>query len=292
MATSDHGSVIVVDSDANFQVELEKAGDKVTIVDFHASWCGPCKTIAPVYKQLSLKHSDVVFLKVDVDDLAATAEKYKVTAMPTFIVLKSKQVIDTMKGADAQKLKELIEKHSSTTDEDAEVPGMADLVKLIHSSGSNCLNEDDEFTYINVLADNDTKLKSDCDEQLMLTLSFNQAVKVHSLKIRAPNDGTGPKTIKIFVNQPNAVDFDQGERMEAQQKLVLEESDITGEKLIPLRFVKFQNVSNMVIFIVDNQGGEDDEQTVVDYIKLIGCPCSATNMSEFKRVAGKAGESH
>ena len=63
-------------------------------------------------------------------------------------------------------------------------------------------------------------LESDCDEQLMLTITFNQAVKVHSLKIRGPSDGTAPKTIKIFANQPNEVDFDSGERMEAVQKLV------------------------------------------------------------------------
>lgn len=290
MATG-QGSIIVPNNDATFQAELEKAGSKLVVVDFHATWCGPCKTIAPVFQQLSLKHTDAVFIKVDVDDLTGTSEKYNVTAMPTFILMKSKQVIDTMKGADAKKLKELIEKHSGgVTEEDTEVPGMADLVKLINSSGSNCLNEDDEYTYKNVLADTDTKLKSDCDEQLMLSLSFNQSVKVHSLKIRAPNDGTGPKTIKIFVNQPNAVDFDQGERMEGQQKLVLEESDITGEKLIPLRFVKFQNVTNMVLFVVDNQGG--DELTVMNYIKFIGSPCGATNMNEFKRVAGKAGESH
>jgi len=124
----------------------------------------------------------------------------------------------------------------------------------------------------------------------MLSISFNQAVKVHSLKFRAPNDGSGPKTIKLFVNQPNEVDFDAGERMEGVQKIVLEESDIAEEKIIPLRFVKFQNVTNIVFFVVDNQGGND--VTTINYIKLIGVPCNATNMSDFKRVAGKAGESH
>jgi len=186
----------------------------------------------------------------------------------------------------------LIDKHTKSLDEDSEVPGHGDLGKLVNKSGSNCLNESEDTSrqYTNVLEDSDTYLESDCDEQLMLMLSFNQACKVHSLKIRAPSDGSGPKTIKIFVNQPNQVDFDGGESMEAVQKLVLEEADLTGEKLIPLRFVKFQNVTNIVFFVVDNQGGE--ELTKCNYIKLIGCPCSATNMNEFKRVAGKAGESH
>ena len=60
--------------------------------------------------------------------------------------------------------------------------------------------------------------------------------------------------------------------------------------MIPLRFVKFQNISNLVIFVVDNQGG--DEITKLEYLKIFGQPCNATNMGDFKRVSGKAGESH
>ena len=287
-------NIVVVPSDKDFNQKLEKAGNKLVIVDFHATWCGPCKMIAPVFQQLSIKYPDVVFLKVDVDTCTTTAEKYEVTAMPTFMAFRSMTKIDICKGANGKELQNMITRcvgdNGLSADEGSEVPGHGDMSSLIHAAGSNCLNESDEHTHANVLQDNDKYIESDCDEQLMLTLSFNQAVKVHSLKIRAPNDGSGPKTIKIFVNQPNAVDFDQGERMEGVQKLVLDEADIVGEKLIPLRFVKFQNVSNIVFFVVDNQGGK--EVTVINYIKLIGCPCNATNMSEFKRVAGKAGESH
>ena len=103
--------IIVASSDAQFQEELEKAGSKPVIVDFHATWCGPCKSIAPYFKQLSEKYTDAVFLKVDVDDLNETAEKYNVTAMPTFIMIKSKQVVETMKGADEKKLAKFLEKH-------------------------------------------------------------------------------------------------------------------------------------------------------------------------------------
>ena len=49
------------------------------------SWCGPCQMIAPIFKELSNTHDDVVFLKVDVDENPDTAAKYSVSAMPTFV---------------------------------------------------------------------------------------------------------------------------------------------------------------------------------------------------------------
>ena len=54
--------------------------------------------------------------------------------------------------------------------------------------------------------------------------------------------------------------------------------------------IKFQNVNNLVLFFMDNQGNE--ETTVIKYLKVIGAPIDSTNMGEFKRIAGKAGESH
>jgi len=287
--------VKIVPQDAHFSPELEKAGNKLVIVDFHATWCNPCKIIAPVFEHLSKKYPNIVFLKVDVDQCKSTAEQYNVTAMPTFIFIKSKVVIAQIKGADPKKLMSKIQELAVGSgggegSAEEEVPGYGDLGQFILEAGCNCLNESDDHTHKNVLKDDKEYLESDCDEQLMLSISFNQAVKVHSLKFRAPNDGSGPKTIKLFVNQPNEVDFDAGERMEGVQKIVLEESDIAEEKIIPLRFVKFQNVTNIVFFVVDNQGGND--VTTINYIKLIGVPCNATNMSDFKRVAGKAGESH
>lgn len=59
---------------------------------------------------------------------------------------------------------------------------------------------------------------------------------------------------------------------------------------VNLRYVKFQNVQNIQLFIKDNQEGNDT--THIDHITFIGSPISTTNMGEFKRVAGKKGESH
>ena len=59
-------------------VQLEAAGGKLVVVDFHATWCGPCKMIAPHLEEMDKTMDDVVFLKVDVDECEDIAEEYKV----------------------------------------------------------------------------------------------------------------------------------------------------------------------------------------------------------------------
>ena len=65
--------------------------------------------------------------------------------------------------------------------------------------------------------------------------------------------------------------------------------DLEGSP-VNLRYVKFQNVQNIQLFIKDNQNNTDTTQ--IDHLAIIGSPISTTNMGDFKRVAGKKGESH
>lgn len=73
-------------------------------VDFTASWCGPCKRIAPVYQELATQHTNIVFCKIDVDEAEDIAEKYSVSAMPTFVFFHNGTMVDTFKGASVDKL--------------------------------------------------------------------------------------------------------------------------------------------------------------------------------------------
>ena len=85
-----------------------------TFFDLHLTrsfhWSGgPCKAIAPLYKELSESYDNIVFLKVDVDENAETAMKYQVSAMPTFLFIKRGEIVDKIMGANPTKLKELLD---------------------------------------------------------------------------------------------------------------------------------------------------------------------------------------
>lgn len=97
----------VVDMD-DFQNQLKLAEDKLVVVDFFATWCGPCKMISPHLEEMSKTMDDCVFLKVDVDECEEIAQEYKITAMPTFIFIKSSEKIAELTGANVEKLKELV----------------------------------------------------------------------------------------------------------------------------------------------------------------------------------------
>lgn len=163
-----------------------------------------------------------------------------------------------------------------------------DLATFITKSECECLNGSDDHTLEHALTSAGGFLQSDCDEQLIVSISFNQAVKIHSLKIKAPSD-KGPKTLRIFINQPRTLDFDLADSYTSVQDLQLTPEDLEGN-LVNLRFVKFQNVQNVQFFIKDNQSGGDITQ--IDHLAIIGSPISTTNMGDFKRVAGNVGESH
>lgn len=72
---------------------LEDAGEALVVIDFFATWCGPCKIIAPQFEELSKQHSSIIFLKVDVDENDEIAATYEVSSMPTFIFIKKGEVV-------------------------------------------------------------------------------------------------------------------------------------------------------------------------------------------------------
>ncbi|KAG5673752.1 hypothetical protein PVAND_003772 [Polypedilum vanderplanki] len=284
-------SVREITDEAHFQTELHQAGIKLVVVDFTAAWCGPCKTIAPLFNQLPTKYPKAIFLKVDVDKCQETAAMQGVSAMPTFIFYRNKSKIDKITGADIGGLEAKIKQHYSDADGGGDEKdygqGLMDLSLFIMKDMSECLNEDDEHNLKSMFGDG--YLASDCDEQLIISFQFNQAVKIHSIIMKAPTDH-GPKTIKLFINQPNCGSFDQLSSTIPIQELEVNPKDLSEEKMINLRFVKFQNVQNIVMFIVDNQSGSD--RTVLKDIKFIGAPILTTKMDDFKRISGKKGESH
>lgn len=97
--------------DVNSLVLRAGSAGQLVVIDFTATWCGPCQMIAPIYKELSSIYDDVVFLKVDVDENPETAANYNVSAMPTFIFIKGGVVVERVMGADPSKLQASIDIH-------------------------------------------------------------------------------------------------------------------------------------------------------------------------------------
>ena len=93
---------------AAFDGDISDAGDRLVVVDFSATWCMPCKMIAPVFEEMSDEFNQALFIKVDVDDVPEIAQRYQVLAMPTFLFLRGGKIVGRFSGASAEKLREML----------------------------------------------------------------------------------------------------------------------------------------------------------------------------------------
>jgi len=88
-----------------------------TVIDFYATWCGPCKAIAPVFDVLKGEYGEKInFVSVDVDADNETARRYGIEAMPTFVILDSEgEEIRRIVGADAEALSAAVDNLASNS---------------------------------------------------------------------------------------------------------------------------------------------------------------------------------
>lgn len=155
-------------------------------------------------------------------------------------------------------------------------------------------------------------VESDTDEQLMLYMPFQANLKVHTIQVRAihiltvwrsmltclqitslPPSATEdedeelpmrPKTIQIYHNSAHALGFGEAEDIPATQTVELASNDwdSTGTATITLRFVKFQNVTSLVLFVVDGDG--DGEKVRVDRVRIIGETGEKREMGKLEKI--------
>ena len=92
-------------TDKTFEAEVEKAAEPV-LVDFHATWCGPCKAMAPALEQVAAEmKGKLKVAKIDVDENPEITQRFRIQAMPTLLILKNGKVAAQHVGALVQKRK-------------------------------------------------------------------------------------------------------------------------------------------------------------------------------------------
>lgn len=104
------GSIHLITSKDIWDQKLAEAkrDNKIVIANFSASWCGPCTTIAPYYRELSEKHPSLMFLTIDVDELTEFSTQWDIKATPSFFFLKDGEQYDKLVGANKLDLEKKI----------------------------------------------------------------------------------------------------------------------------------------------------------------------------------------
>ena len=81
----------------NFE-EIVLKSEKLVVVDFFATWCGPCQMLSPVLEELSKEITEATIIKVDVDEAPELAEKYGVYSIPNVVMIKDGKEVDRFVG--------------------------------------------------------------------------------------------------------------------------------------------------------------------------------------------------
>ncbi|KAL2127587.1 hypothetical protein VTI74DRAFT_10450 [Chaetomium olivicolor] len=189
--------------------------------------------------------------------------------------------------------------------------GYTDITSQIELQRCELLNVDPDAGSVRVLFDGAKPsalsggkstakdwVESDTDEQLLLFMPFQSMLKLHTIQITSlpPSDDDDedapmrPRTIKLFTNRSHNLGFDEAEDFSATQEIQLSENDWNAEGTanIPLRFVKFQNISSLVLFVVDGDG--EGEKTRLDRVRLIGESGEKREMGKLEKIGDEPGE--
>lgn len=144
-------------------------------------------------------------------------------------------------------------------------------------------------------------VESDTDEQLMLFIPFQSTLKIHSLHITSlpPKSSESeedqipmrPKNIQIYSNRAHVLGFEEAEDVPVTQAITLGPQDWdekTGTAKVELRFVKFQNVSSLVVFVLDGDGESDKVR--IDRLRIIGETGEKRELGKLEKIGDQPGE--
>lgn len=197
--------------------------------------------------------------------------------------------------------------------------GYSDITDQVDAKGLELLNRDSEHAQPRTLFDTSKPsdlsgkgkgkaegnsmdwVKSDTDEQLMLYMPFKSTLKVHSIHVTSLPPSAGeddddeipmrPKTVSLYTNRSHVLGFDEADDIQPVQRIEIKPEDwdvTTGTAKLDLRFVKFQNVTSLVMFFVDGDGESDKLR--VDRIRIIGEAGEKRTMGKLEKIGDEPGE--
>lgn len=260
------------------------------ILDFYATWCGPCKAISPVFERLSSQNKSlaIVFAKVDVDVCKDVAQACGISAMPTFQFYKKNVKVDEIRGADVQGLTSKIQYHSSaaakanagegtqlgqasSTSTSGSVRSFVDLelCKAINTSPRSNLKAMLRPSFAGAGA----AVDSADGPRMLLFLPFKQPVNLNSIKIILPasSSAQAPSKLHIGTNIVAPLDLNALGKAEAVQSFSLFSDDYTnGATELKLKTAKFKSIKSLALLVDSNLAGEPSRATQIGQVDLFG----------------------
>lgn len=287
--------------------------NKYLVVNFTATWCGPCNAIKPFVDDLYKKpeYRKLEFVRVDTDTVPDVCNLYDVKSIPTFVFLEQKNEIDRLTSNIPTHLPEKLNNLAEKANKDESVGerssislssiykevkqyipnGFELLNDTIHFGDSvalNCMSLDKSNSDIKNILRADAKgncaVYTDADSQGLFFVQLNNISKIHSilLKLRKPkhtetcdldedeveNETQLPSVIKVWANKPSILSFDDASGDSNAQNITnIESVDASGWYEVKLKYVRFQSVQTLNIFI---DGEDEDNHTVIEKIVLVG----------------------
>lgn len=258
--------------------------------------------IAPFLAQKEKELGNIAFVEVDTDRRQDIARSYQITAMPTMVLFQSEKEVQRVRGANPQEIGSALSslsarnknavRNGNQADQgsSSEVPKEADkyitkgfevLNDLIHFGESEGLNINNASTDLLrdlfSTKDGSKGVMSEADSQLMFYLPLNNKVKLQSILIRSnvgeeagdddEEDIQKASKIKVWANTIGTIPFEEAESGSKALHSGSINADADGWSEIKLRFVHFQNVGSLLIFI---DGDDEEASTVVQQILLVG----------------------